>query len=585
MPKGGGARVERAQVWFQEGFGAAGGGGGWIFSAPRRVVAVQRTEDVCAALAEIRAATAVGLWAAGFVGYEAAPAFDRALAACAVPAGAAPLLWFGIFDGPRPAVLRPAAGTEPLAWEPSLAAADYARRVGRIRELIAAGDVYQVNFTYPLAAAAPADPLVFWRGLVDPAHGRYGAYLDIGSHAIVSFSPELFFRQEGDAVETCPMKGTAARGRWPDEDARRAAALVASEKERAENLMIVDLLRNDLGRVAAPGSVAVADLFRVERYRTVWQMTSTIAARTAAHPVETLAALFPCGSVTGAPKVRAMQIIAELEGRPRGVYTGAIGWFGPGRRACFSVAIRTIEIDRSAGAARYGVGGGITWDSRPEAEWEETRRKAALLGAAPDRFDLFETLRWTPGEGWFLIGRHLARLRESAGFFGFPYDPAEAGRLLERTWPGPRRARLVLRRDGRMTLEARPLDAPPQTPWRVALARGPIDGEDARLCHKTTWREPYEQARAGRPGFDDVLLFNARGELTESTIANVVVERGGRLLSPARDGGLLAGTLRAELLESGRIAEAVIAADSLRPGERLWLINAVRGWVEARLDA
>lgn len=571
--------MDEARIRFQDGFGA-GLRGGWIFTRPSRILIAQKPEAVRVALDEIRAATDAGLWAAGFLTYEAAPAFDKALAVCD-SAGTLPLLWFGIFGGPQSVERGSTDRPVPISWTASIDPADYVGRVERIRAWIAAGDVYQVNFTYPLAAAAPIVPFAFWQGLADSGHGRYGAYLDIGSHAIASFSPELFFRQKGDAVETRPMKGTAARGRWAEEDAGRAAALAESAKERAENLMIVDLLRNDLGRVAHPGSVAVTDLFRAERYSTVWQLTSTIAARTPAHPVETLAALFPCGSVTGAPKIRAMQIIAELEARPRGIYTGAIGWFGPGRRACFSVAIRTIEIDRSAGMARYGVGGGITWDSTPSAEWDETRRKAALLEPEPARFDLFETMRWTPEQGYFLLDGHLKRLCESAEFFGFPYDPAEVLRVLNLTWSEPRRVRLNLQRDGRFSLVARPIDPQPEKIWGVALASEPIDSEDPRLCHKTTWREPYERARASRPRFDDVLLFNARGELTESTIANIAIERDGRLLTPARECGLLAGTLRDRLLNEGRIAEAIVPAASLRTGERIWLLNSVRGWIEA----
>lgn len=573
--------MDRAELLFQDGF-SAGLRGGWKYTRPSRVVIARNIEGVREALDEIRAATEAGLWAAGFLSYEAASAFDPAFVV-RDSAGALPFLWFGIFDEPQPVETGSPDHVAPISWTASIAPGGYVDRVERIRESIAAGDVYQVNFTYPLTAAAPAEPFAFWHGLAGSGHGGYGAYLDIGSHIIASLSPELFFRQDGDAVETRPMKGTAARGRWAEEDAERAAALAESEKERAENLMIVDLLRNDLGRVAEAGSVAVTDLFRVERYATVWQLTSTIAARTAAHPVQTLAALFPCGSVTGAPKIRAMQIIAELEAQPRGIYTGAIGWFGPGRRACFSVAIRTIEIDRSAGTARYGVGGGITWDSKPSAEWDETRRKAALLEPEPDEFDLFETMRWTPEQGYFLLDGHLKRLCESAEFFGFPYDPAEVHRVLDRTWPESRRVRLNLHRDGLFSLDSRPLDPKPGKIWRVALAPDPVDPEDPRLCHKTTWREPYERARTSRPGFDDVLLFNTRGELTESAIANVVVERDGRMLTPARGCGLLAGTLREQLLSEGRISEAVIMADSLRGGERLWLINSVRGWVEARM--
>ncbi|MCE5231398.1 aminodeoxychorismate synthase component I [bacterium] len=574
--------MDGARIWFHDGFGAPAGGG-CVFVEPRRLIVARDVNAVRCALEQIRAATEAGYWAAGFLSYEAAPAFDPAFAV-RDPACSLPLLWFGIFEAPHSAAAntRVECGAS-FIGNGSIRYPDYINRVQAIRDLIAAGDVYQVNFTYPLEGDAPDDPLALWRSLMDGGHGSYGAYIDIGSYAIASLSPELFFRQDGDAVETRPMKGTAARGRWIDEDAARAAGLRSSPKELAENLMIVDLLRNDLGRVAVPGTVRVSDLFRAERYATVWQLTSTIQARTAAHPVDTLAALFPCGSVTGAPKIRAMEIIAQLEAAPRGVYTGAIGWFGPGRRACFSVAIRTIEIDRMAGVARYGVGGGITWDSDPAAEWEETRRKAALLAPPRDAFGLFETMLWTPGEGYALLDRHLARLRASAEFFGIACDLDGAHRALAATWPEPRRIRLVLHRDGRFSLDSRPYDARTGKPWRVALAAEPVDENDARMFHKTTWREPFEQARASRPGFDDVLLFNTRGELTESTIANVAIERDGRLLTPARACGLLAGTMREQLLENHRILETTIPIESLIAGERVWLFNSVRGMFEAEI--
>jgi para-aminobenzoate synthetase/4-amino-4-deoxychorismate lyase len=358
---------------------------------PFRVLAATTAADVVPVLAEVERATAAGHWAFGYVGYEAAPGLDPGLPVHPPEPGGPPLAWFGLCDAPvavapfaLPTGMRPAP--EPV-WRPDWTDADHGRAVERVRAHIAAGDTYQVNLTDRLRTAASGNPLDLYARLAAAQAGAHHAYLHLGRHTVVSASPELFFEWDGDLLRTRPMKGTAARGSTPADDARRARRLRTSPKERAENLMIVDLLRNDVSRVARVGSVDVPRLFDLERYPTVWQLTSEITARTAdgVAVVDVFRALFPCGSVTGAPKRASMQVIRDLEPGPRGVYCGAIGLLGPPGapfRARFSVAIRTVVVDRSTGAAVYGAGGAITWGSDAAAERAELRAKAEILRSA-----------------------------------------------------------------------------------------------------------------------------------------------------------------------------------------------------------
>jgi para-aminobenzoate synthetase/4-amino-4-deoxychorismate lyase len=382
-----------------------------------------------------------------------------------------------------------------------------------------------------------------------------------------------------------PMKGTRPRGRFPAEDAALAADLLASPKDRAENLMIVDLLRNDAGRVAEPGSVRVEQMFEVERYETVHQLTSTIRARPRAgvQLTDIFRALFPCGSVTGAPKVRTMEIIAGVEDEPRGVYCGAIGVASPGE-AVFSVAIRTVVVDRDSRRAELGVGSGITWDSDAAAEHRECLDKAAFTHRAPNDFRLLETLLYEPGAGFFLLDGHLRRLEESAAHFDFRFDRGEILRALHsrRGASGPQRVRLLLGRTGEATVETSPLDRSP-TPVRVGIAPDAVDSRDALLFHKTTNRAAYDTRRASRPECDDVLMVNECGELTESTLANLVVRLDGALWTPPLACGLLPGVFRAHLLEGGDIRERVVRPADLARAEGIYLINSVRRWRRAVL--
>ena len=564
--------------------------GRWLqFSHPREVVTASTPAEVAPGLERVEQAVArSGLYAAGFVAYEAAPAFDPALTVKS--SGGFPLLWFGLYDGVElvePA--RPASGHDPgkVEWEPSVEYEEFAANLRRIKDWIRSGDTYQVNYTHRLAAALAADPWDFFRQLVAAQEAPYGAFVDTGEWAIGCASPELFFRLDGDRIVCRPMKGTAARGVTLAEDQARAERLRASEKEQAENVMIVDMVRHDLGRVAEVGSVKVPRLFAVEKYPTVWQMTSTVEARTKAGVSDIFRALFPAASITGAPKVRTMELIARLETAPRRIYTGTIGFIAPGRRAQFNVAIRTLLLNRKSREAEYGVGGGITWGSQPEAEWQECRAKARILATRVPPFSLLETMLWTPEAGYFLLERHLERLAQSAQYFGFavnlPGVRLELERLAVPLARTPQKIRLLVTKEGRVTLEAAALPAASPAPPRVVVAREPVDSSNPFLYHKTTNRGLYEAARAASPGYDDVLLVNSRGEVTESTIANVAVEIEGRLCTPPVACGLLPGILRGDLLERGALIEQCITVEQLLGSPRVLLLNSVRGMYEVQV--
>lgn len=571
-------------------FDAPGGGRSFRFLGPRGVLRADGVEDVPAVLAGVERAVADGLHAAGFVAYEAAPAFDRAFVTHR-PDPRLPLAWFALYEAreeARPDYGSASAGTADLGpWRIDLDEAAYTARVGRIHAWIAAGDTYQVNLTTRLTAPFRGDPRALYERLCLGQRSDFCAMLDLGGgRTIVSASPELFFRRDADGLALRPMKGTRPRGRWPEEDRALAAELAASPKDRAENLMIVDLLRNDAGRVARVGGVRVERMFDVERYETVHQMTSTIRAdlRPDAGLADLFRALFPCGSVTGAPKVRTMEIIREVETGPRGAYCGAIGFVSPGE-AVFSVGIRTLLLDAGAGTAELGIGSGVTYDSDAAAEYRECWSKAAFARRAPADFDLLETLLWEPDGGWFLLEGHLARLAASAEYFGYGWDEdAVRARLADVVAdppsPHPLRARLTMDRAGRVEVESAPLRSGPE-PVRVAVSAEPVDSRDPLLYHKTTRRDGYARRAAARPDCDDVLLVNERGELTESTIANLVVRMDGGLWTPPLECGLLPGVLRADLLARGEVRERVLRREDLERAEETWLISSVRRWRRA----
>jgi len=626
--------------------------GAWqSFTCPCEIVETCRHDEVMDCLRRVeQQVESQGLHAAGFVSYEAAPAFDRALSVREAPRF--PLLWFGLFPAMEtialPSSITPAekyvrlssltkqrlsagfadncgAGVPPAQdvvvepgrrdarttnlaespkqpsqagkpdvraldspWRPSVTVDEYTAVIGRLRDAIAAGETYQVNYTFRMKQAANRDPWHLFENLVAAQRPPYAAYVETPEFAICSASPELFFELEGPRIVSRPMKGTIARGRWYAEDQSQAAELAASEKNRAENAMIVDMMRNDLGRIARVGSVQVSDLFRVERYPTLWQMTSCVSAETDAGLPEIFAAMFPCASITGAPKASTMRIIAQSETEPRRVYTGSIGWIAPGRRAQFNVAIRTVLIDKARQEAEYGVGGGVVWDSTPQGEYEECLLKAKILSTTQPKFSLLETLLWTPADGYFCLSEHLRRLRESAEYFGFPHCDENAAHeltaLAARLPAMSHKIRLLVARDGKISCEADPIRAGEfPDPIRLELAARPVDASDVFLYHKTTHREVYASAATGCREGDDVLLYNQLGEVTETVRGNIVVRCGEDLWTPPVSCGLLAGTYRAKLLAEGMIRERAVPLEMIPECDELFFINSVRLWRKARI--
>jgi para-aminobenzoate synthetase/4-amino-4-deoxychorismate lyase len=556
-----------------------------VFEKPVQVLEAREAACVAQTIANAEfLARDRGYHAVGFVSYEAGAAFG--LKTHTAPAGLA-LAWFALFD---PGSVRrigrvTASGDYELGvLTPSMTREVFTVAFNRIKQHLADGDSYQVNYTFRMACSFGGDPRALFRDLVAAQEGQHSAFIQTGTYSICSASPELFFSRKGEDLAARPMKGTARRGLTMAEDRGQAHALRSSPKQQAENVMVVDMVRNDLGRIAEVGSVKVPELFAVERYPNVWQMTSLVTARSSAPLQEIFAAMHPSASVTGAPKARTMEILAALEERPRGIYTGAIGHIGPDGDASFNVAIRTACVDHERSSVEFGIGSGIVWDSDADGEYEECLLKGTVLGHRPPSFELLETLRWTPAEKFFLFDRHLQRLRDSAEYFGFAFREAAIRHALDRAVERserPRRVRLLVSRDGEVRVEHSAFLESPAV-MRVVLAAEPIDQKDVFLFHKTTNRGVFERARSVKA--DEVILWNARGEVTEATTANVVVELGGSRVTPPVDCGLLAGTFRAELLTRGEIREAVVSIEQLKSASNIWLINSVHEWRTAVLS-
>ncbi len=561
-----------------------------LFERPSATLVATEVSDVLDVLHEVEdAVVSRGLYAAGYVGYEAAAGFDSAYVSCDRSKRRLPLVCMGLFPPPTRLSSIDGASSSPLPlWRLSSSREAYLANARYLLEQIAAGNCYQVNHAIRLTGDGRVDSSSLFRRMA--AGARYAAWVECSDHAVVSGSPELFFRLNGSDVLCQPMKGTCGRGRTLAEDRAAAAWLHRSEKNRAENVMITDMIRNDLGRVATPGSVVVRSLFDIVKLPTLWQMTSTVSAKSRAPVSEIFSALFPCASVTGAPKAASVQLIAATEDAPREVYTGAIGYVGPGRQAEFNVAIRTAWIDKETGKSVYGIGSGIVADSLPADEFDECLLKARALTneRAAAGFELLETLRWTSGSGYFLLKHHLERLRRSAEYFEFPFDRAAVderlAKLAESLGDGDYRVRLLLASDGQMQVTWSPIDEKRQVEEQpLRLATRPVDRDDPFLYHKTTRRDVYQEAVRQAGGAYDVLLWNGDGFVTESTVANVLIRTGGDLVTPPISCGLLAGTYRQWLLEEGKIEERPVHVDELAGVDALYLTNSVRGCYRASL--
>jgi len=572
-----------------------------IFVAPRAIIQAVRPDEVNACLQAIEAARAAGNFVAGYMSYELGYALEPRLRPLLPEGRTVPLLWFGVFGPPEElkgeaatAVLkarqtgRAYAGLLQPEWDETA----YSARFDRVKALIAAGDIYQANLTFRGRFPFFGDALALYAQLRAASSCRYGAYVDDGCRQILSLSPELFFDLAPDgAVTARPMKGTAARAVEAQADFLAREALQNSSKDQAENLMIVDLLRNDLGRVAELGSVSVPNLFTVETYPTLHQMVSTVTAKLkpGVGAGGLVKALFPCGSITGAPKIRAMEVLRELEESPRGIYCGAIGMFAPDGSARFNVAIRTLTITGNEG--ELGIGGGLVQDSEMQQEYAEALLKARYFTATRRPLELIETLRWSVDEGFVRLELHLARMARSAKAIGLSFDEVRAREVLDEAvyalaLPSQERCthrlRLTLDEAGEIACTTGRL-GPAKERWSCTISSLRLTSTDALARHKTNWREVYEGEYARHcPPQDEVLFLNERGKVVEGSRTNIFVERDGALLTPPLSAGCLPGVLREALIAEGRCREASLSPEDLTRG--FFLGNSLRGLIPAVCD-
>jgi para-aminobenzoate synthetase/4-amino-4-deoxychorismate lyase len=576
----------------------------WFFMNPVTALRIESISDLPGLFAEIEAYVAQNYYVAGYFNYECGYYFETITKPrpSGVQTRPRPLAWFGVY--PTPLVFNHYSGkwengnsnlnlrypqppgeifaiNNPVLTLPNFV---YHQNIRRIKEYIIAGDVYQINFTGKYRFQFEGSSVALYHFLREQQSVSYAAYLKTCDLTILSLSPELFFRRDGFKIVTKPMKGTAARGRTVDEDSILAGELRLSPKNRAENLMIVDLLRNDLGRIAAFGTVRVPEIFTIEKYQTLFQMTSTITAELPPDIsyYDIFRSLFPCGSVTGAPKIRAMEIISELEPEPRGIYTGAIGYFGPGAQAVFNVPIRTVTLRGDQG--EMGVGSGVVYDSDPEEEYMECQLKANFLMAKQPEFELIETLLWE--ERYPYQDKHLYRLQSSAAYFEYPVAPDEFISRLEeiaRSFQSGEKykVRVTVSKSGQMNITSEKITPAPQpVNLEITLSEIHTDSHDPFLYHKTTHRLLYDRAfREGvQKGFAEVIFRNERNEITEGAISNVFIERNGLLITPPVSCGLLKGVYRTHLFETlSNIEEQVITEDDIRIADAIYICNAVRG--------
>jgi len=585
-----------------DGAGGQPGSRSLLFIQPERIISAQYGRDVAAALEEIEREAKAGRYVAGFVSYEAGHAFwterfPELRTDLNLP-GHLPLLWFGVFSEARALsaddLAAWAATGDPVSipdLTPVESALDFKQRVVDIRDLIHEGDVYQVNHTTRLNGRFEGSPLDLYRAVRKRQPVGYGGFIRLDDSSILSFSPELFFQQNGRHIEAEPMKGTAPRGGTPEQDEHLQTWLASDEKNRAENLMIVDLLRNDLSMVSEPGSVRVPEQFAVQALPSVHQMTSRIQAEltpSADFPA-IMKALFPCGSITGAPKVRSMRRIAELEAGPRGVYCGAIGYVtgtGAERRSVFSVAIRTAVLEGTD--LTLGAGGGIVWDSDPDEEYREMLLKTRFFSSEPDleEIQLIETMRATEGGDIPWLSWHLDRLSASARELGFHYSEdrirsviqerlAEAGPPDSRGW----RVRLLLDKKGIPSVTVRPISSPEEGPLRICLTPIRIASTHPRYRHKTTDRGPYIQAAEHAHSMNcyDGILINEREEITEGAITNLFIRQGDHWYTPPLESGLLPGVGRRVFMLEHAASERVLTRADLIQADEIRLTNAIIG--------
>lgn len=556
------------------------------FVKPKAILTATSVEEVVPALQQVQHAVDNGSYAAGYIAYEAAPAFDPSLNV--VHSRSMPLLWFGIYDKPNTSPIEQSNGRFSITdWERDITMEAYQQNFLNIQSCIEKGDTRQVNYTFRLRAQFAGDDLAFFHKLKENQASHYACYLRLGAYRIVSASPELFFHVKQDRITMRPMKGTVERGRWYEEDVQNLNWLATSEKNQSENRIIVDLLKHDLAKIAKGGTVHVPRMFEIEKYPTVYQMTSTLTADLLRHTPITniLRALFPSGSITGAPKAGTMRMIAELEKEPRGVYCGAIGYLTPEGEAIFNVPIRTTLIHQPSGTAEYGIGGGITRRSSYEGEYDEALAKAKILTQPAPDFKLLESIRLENGQ-YFILEEHIDRLMHSATYWDIHADRTAIETALQdyavKLQHGMFKVRLLVSKQGEIAVEGQEI-FPQYGPSLVVLATSPVSKENVFLYHKTTYRAVYNVFKSEFPHVYDILLWNEERELTEFTTGNVVLELDGKRYTPPVQSGLLPGTYRRHLLKTKQLFEKTLVLEDLDRCTAIWLINSVRKWVRVTL--
>ena len=557
----------------------------YTFTQPIKELKTRDLAEVADLLAQVESYQEQGYYVVGYVSYEAAPAFEEKLAVHKAPLLAEYLLYFTVHDGVEtsPIPLTYEEVDLPSKWQEVTSAADYEKAIGQIHHHLRQGDTYQVNYTVQLKQDLSANPFVIYNRMVVEQEAGYNAYVEHDEMAVISMSPELFFEQNDRELTTRPMKGTTKRGLTDDEDLKEAAWLEQDPKNRSENMMIVDLLRNDMNRISEVGSEHVERLCQVEQYSTVWQMTSTIKSqlRPDVDLVAIFRSLFPCGSITGAPKIATMEIIKDLEPQPRGVYCGTLGLLLPNGRRIFNVAIRTIQLYK--GQAIYGVGGGITWDSTWKSEYREVHQKAAVLYRKQARFKLITTGKISQ-KSLLFEDQHLERLIKASRYFAYPFDPEDLKQKIEEECQAcdshqDYRLRISLNKSGEIELSRQILTPLSPTFCQARLCLQEADLNQSFTYFKTTHR-PHLNL-----GEQEIIYHNAAGELLETSIGNLVLKIGGKLYTPPANLGILPGIYRQHLLEGGQVEEKVLTLKDLAQAEAIYGCNAVRGLYELTIES
>ncbi|MGM8363837.1 chorismate-binding protein [Virgibacillus sp. W0181] len=554
-----------------------------LFNNAEKVITANKVEDVLPCLKKVQEAVKQGYYAAGYVSYEAAPAFDANNKV--LQNNKLPLLWFGLFTKPSSEVIDHKKTFHLDSWDPSVTKEHYNKNVNCILQDIDLGKATQVNYTIPFHSGLEGSALAYYKQLEKAQESNYSAYLNIGDYSILSASPELFFHSYNGKITLKPMKGTVERGKTYEQDVTNKQWLKTSRKNRMENKVIADLMCKDLQKIANERSIQVENPFEIEKYPTVFQMTSTVTGDLLpdVNLIDIFQSLFPSGSITGMPKKESMEVIQALENEPREVYCGAIGYITPDNEAIFNVPIRTVLLDNNTGKASYHAGGGITAHSKVDEEYKEVVAKAKILNKKQVDFQLLESLYLNNGE-YFILNQHFKRLSQSAEYFNFQLNLGKVSDGLKdfaaKAGRNNRKVRLLVDKSGKYSIESTELQ-PLQPKLTVTLSDEPINKENAFYYHKTTKREIYH-AHLNNETFD-TLMWNTDNEITEFTIGNIVVELHNALLTPPVYSGLLAGTFRGKLLEDGVIKEQTIHKNDLQSCTNIWLINSVRGWVPVHL--